>query len=505
MRISSKISRMFFQWILSSVIFSLTLLAFSQSSDNWMNVFLNGEKIAYYHETRGPGDLNGQPSLRLESEMVTKLSRFGINFEVHQKSLVYLDKNNKPLYSRYEENMLGSERTVSVYRKDGQMVVETVIGDATTLSKQDWDPALQFDASVLELLIQDKLPAGKEYQFSVYSAELGKRFDVTAKVGKSQKMGLGGIWYEATQIKLNYQGADELSAEYFVTSDGTVIKATLGTFGMSMEKTHETDAKSFGTRVEVADISRIPLNVNIDESSLVTYSKLSVAVTEKSVGAMIPADTYQKWETSPDAMTGILVINSPLEQIKSSLTWPVKLTSRDYSIFTGASPFIEANEPSIVSAARSVAGSEKNVWKAAKLLNQWVHEAITNKGFDTGFASARQTLDSRKGDCTEHSVLMAALARSLGIPAKAVVGLAAVDDGFYYHMWTEVWVGEWIPLDPTFNETRLNALHIKLAETKSQEDELGDFSLQLLKSLKKIKLHLLEYQSNGKTITPPGK
>jgi len=100
---------------------------------------------------------------------------------------------------------------------------------------------------------------------------------------------------------------------------------------------------------------------------------------------------------------------------------------------------------------------------------------------------------------------MAALARSLGIPAKAVVGLAAVDDGFYYHMWTEVWVGEWIPLDPTFNETRLNALHIKLAETKSQEDELGDFSLQLLKSLKKIKLHLLEYQSNGKTITPPGK
>ncbi len=31
---------------------------------------------------------------------------------------------------------------------------------------------------------------------------------------------------------------------------------------------------------------------------------------------------------------------------------------------------------------------------------------------------------------------------------------------------------------------------------------MGDFSLRLLKSLKKIKITLLEYQADGKTITP---
>jgi transglutaminase-like putative cysteine protease len=480
----------------------VTSLAFSQSSDNWMNVYLNGEKIAYYHETRGETEFRGQQLLRLDSEMVSKLSRFGINFEVHQRSIVYLDKQNKPIYSRYEENMLGSERTVSVYRKDNQMVTETVIGGTTTLSRQEWNPDMQFDASVLETIIQDKLPVGKQYQFSVFSAELGKKFNVSAVVGKTQKIGLGGQWYEATQVKLDYQGSQELSAEYFVMADGTVVKAAVGNYGMVMEKTNEADAKSFGSRVEIADISRVPLNTNINDPTEVTYSRLSVSVTEKTIEEMIPVDARQKWVTPANAASGILVIQSVPEPDKSSLTWPVKLPSKEFSVFTGASPFIESNDLSIISTAKAIVGNEKNAWKAVKLLNQWVYQAVTRKGFDTGFASSKQTLESRKGDCTEHSVLMAALARSLGIPAKVAVGLAAVDDGFYYHMWTEVWVGEWIPLDPTFNETRVNALHLKLAESRTQDDELGDFSLRLLKSLKKIKITLLEYQADGKTITP---
>jgi len=44
--------------------------------------------------------------------------------------------------------------------------------------------------------------------------------------------------------------------------------------------------------------------------------------------------------------------------------------------------------------------------------------------------------------------------------------LAAVEDGFYYNMWTEVYVGEWVALDPTFDESRVDAAHIKAGRNK---------------------------------------
>ena len=70
-----------------------------------------------------------------------------------------------------------------------------------------------------------------------------------------------------------------------------------------------------------------------------------------------------------------------------------------------------------------------------------------------------------KGDCNEHSTLFAALARSLGIPAKICAGLVYQDDGFYYHAWNEVFVnGRWYPIDATLNRIEMDAAHVKLTE-----------------------------------------
>ena len=75
--------------------------------------------------------------------------------------------------------------------------------------------------------------------------------------------------------------------------------------------------------------------------------------------------------------------------------------------------------------------------------------------------SAVQVLETLAGDCNEHTVLYVALARALGLPARTAVGLVYLRGSFFYHAWPEVWLGEWVAVDPTFGDAPADAAHIR--------------------------------------------
>jgi transglutaminase-like putative cysteine protease len=78
--------------------------------------------------------------------------------------------------------------------------------------------------------------------------------------------------------------------------------------------------------------------------------------------------------------------------------------------------------------------------------------------------SARETLRALRGDCNEHAVLLTALARAAGIPARVVAGAVYLDGGFLYHAWTELWLGPWVSADAVFGQLPADATHVKLLE-----------------------------------------
>jgi transglutaminase-like putative cysteine protease len=87
--------------------------------------------------------------------------------------------------------------------------------------------------------------------------------------------------------------------------------------------------------------------------------------------------------------------------------------------------------------------------------------------------NAVAVLESRRGDCNEHAQLLTALARSLGIPARVASGLAYLDGRFYYHAWVEVWLGDWVAVDPTWGQFPADAAHLRLVTGGlSQQAEL---------------------------------
>ena len=78
--------------------------------------------------------------------------------------------------------------------------------------------------------------------------------------------------------------------------------------------------------------------------------------------------------------------------------------------------------------------------------------AKVKPSLDREFDIASEVATRREGDCTEHAVLTAALARAAGIPARVVLGLALIHDlrryGSYGHAWAELKIdGQWVVAD----------------------------------------------------------
>ena len=98
----------------------------------------------------------------------------------------------------------------------------------------------------------------------------------------------------------------------------------------------------------------------------------------------------------------------------------------------------------------------------------FVRKYIFGKSLSVGYASALEVATTRQGDCTEHALLLTALARATGIPARVATGIAYVphfsgrDHVFVPHAWTEAYVeGRWQGFDAALNG--FDAGHIALA------------------------------------------
>jgi hypothetical protein len=68
----------------------------------------------------------------------------------------------------------------------------------------------------------------------------------------------------------------------------------------------------------------------------------------------------------------------------------------------------------------------------------------------------------RRGDSSDRAALFVAMARSLGIPARPVVGLLSTGGRLRYRAWAEVWLDGWVPVDPTLGQFPADGGHFRL-------------------------------------------
>jgi transglutaminase-like putative cysteine protease len=145
-----------------------------------------------------------------------------------------------------------------------------------------------------------------------------------------------------------------------------------------------------------------------------------------------------------------------------------------------ASFVIDYTEPVIQALAEPIAARYGERPSPGEL-EQFVYDYIVDKNIAHGFDVASMVARSRAGDCTEHAVLLTALLRMYGYPARTVTGLYVSLDApvlAYGHAWAEYYAaGGWRGLDGTRLGHSVTAQHIPLGVV---EDESIAYALGLV-------------------------
>jgi len=109
------------------------------------------------------------------------------------------------------------------------------------------------------------------------------------------------------------------------------------------------------------------------------------------------------------------------------------------------------------------------------IIKTTIHKNIEKKP-TLSIPSALEVIKTKQGDCNEHAVLFTALCRAVRIPARICAGIVYVNGGFYYHAWSEIYLGKWVTIDPTLKQFPADVTHVKFFEGE-MEDQLGVLSL----------------------------
>ncbi|MGJ8686534.1 MAG: transglutaminase-like domain-containing protein, partial [Spongiibacteraceae bacterium] len=122
-----------------------------------------------------------------------------------------------------------------------------------------------------------------------------------------------------------------------------------------------------------------------------------------------------------------------------------------------------------------------------KRITRFVERHMDEEADYAGYATALEALKSQRGDCTEHALLLAALARAAGIPSRVVIGVAYNNERFLGrryvfvpHAWVQAWTGErWQSFDSALGE--VHSGYIALGVSDGEQEVLLNIHQQLHK------------------------
>jgi len=167
-----------------------------------------------------------------------------------------------------------------------------------------------------------------------------------------------------------------------------------------------------------------------------------------------------------------------------SLTgYPAAASLVNDALHRDASFLVDYNEPSVQALVEQI-NSQYGPRPAPAELEQFVYDFIEHKNAAHGFDVASMVAKTRAGDCTEHAVLLTALLRLYGYPARAVTGFyVSLEEPVlgYGHAWTEYYDGQgWAGLDGTRIGAVVGARHVPLGVV---DDESIAYTLGLFRTL----------------------
>jgi transglutaminase-like putative cysteine protease len=120
----------------------------------------------------------------------------------------------------------------------------------------------------------------------------------------------------------------------------------------------------------------------------------------------------------------------------------------------------QSNSQTIIALETSITKGLTTPYDKATAIFNWVRDHITYSFYYNTKYGALGTLSAGTGNCVDHSHLTVALARAAGIPARYQLGYCDFSDGWYGHVWAQLYVnGKWYYADTISNRNTFGVIN----------------------------------------------
>lgn len=434
--------------------------------DYWEVYYLHGSKIGHGHTTIRCVERDGRALVETTNDLQLTVARFGQNVEQRLK-LSSLDTPAGELVEFVTEITMGQAPSKLTGRVNGKHIDLEAESDGKRIkSMLAWSKGARGFFGVEKSLAATLPKPGERRQLQVLVPMIDQIAQVEITAGEQEMTDVLG---KPTRL-LRVESVSTLP-------DGTKMPETLwlDDAGRTIKRRVDTmQQESFRTTEAIA-LAKAPAGPSYDvgvDTMVKVDPPLERPHQTRRVVYRVQLATGDPAKSFPEGPTQIVKSLDPH-------TAEITVTSRRPTISSGeaaapAAEFLAANgvlqidDPEIRRMAAEARGDLTDPVQVALALERFVRKTVALKDMTQAFATAADVARSRQGDCTEHAVLLAALARACGIPSRVAIGLVYVERsaGFGFHMWTEVFLnGDWVALDGTLGQGGIAAAHLKLNDS----------------------------------------
>lgn len=445
---------LFNKFLYRAKVLEISTVNLPHAKETWMNIFQGNRKIGFSHT----GLSAENDGYHLQETVLMRINTMGMVQDIQLKTRGRL-KNDYSL-ADFDFNISSGRFSFHV---DGSLFGDVLtINSASAGSQRRMEIRLENKpyllAGITAAMAAIELKAGDRYAFDIFDPATMGQTPVIVEIIGQENLNIAGSQKTATQVVLNFKGTSQTA---WIDESGDVLREK-GLFGIQLEKTTRQDAlEGFGMQAssDLTAMASVASNVMLENPDQLASLKFQInGIVDKRVRLDGGRQIFKK---------NVLTVNrESLTDLADNID-PADLDAFE-KIYLRPSAFIQSDHQNIQTLAQKIVANKNTSLEKVQALVDWVHRNIEKRPV-LSLPDALSTLKNRVGDCNEHAVLFAALARAAGIPCRLEAGLVYLKGRFYYHAWNLVYLGRWITADALFGQVPADVSHIRLVTGSPQQ------------------------------------
>jgi hypothetical protein len=435
------------------------ILPFTKPWETWQAYYINGRHVGYSHvnvalQSDSPDSL---VSVTIEDQLAI---RRGPSTVVQRLDQTSLETRDGELVSFNAELRVGPALTrYSGSVDDGTLTVTTIRGTKKSNQSLPWQSSFRGPAGLQQSLLASPIDRGQQRRLQ---ALVPIRFDVATFEFDCRHLASiampDGTIHQTREIEvaMKMENSPPINTVLWADENGKVIKTLTPALDLSaFDSTREAATEGIVASDDILTATAIEVDGTLEKPQ---ETKTATFRITPRTGAKDPGDASAfaahpgQWVQKRESGAYEIFVSRGADSVPPVDYQSPNLTPTNQDSRSG--PLVDSGHTLVKQLADTAIAKKNEQARLALELTRSTHSLIRNKNYTKGFVPASEVARSGEGDCTAHAVLLTAMLRARGIPARVAIGLVYVPaepkPRMAYHMWTIAYINDqWLHFDAT--------------------------------------------------------